>query len=160
MSIQIERQKLEVEREKLALELKKARWAAIGFGVPICVALVTVAAGYWSTLKQAELQFRAEVAKSIMSSATLGEAFDRAEVYQKMFPGMPVIFRRPTDESIDAATGPKKAFIQQMIDARATPYQVLLLYRAMWSDAWMHNSDFDKILRDTKSTPSATGREQ
>ena len=120
---------------------------------------MTVAAGFWSALKQAELQFQLEVAKSIMSSATLGEAFDRAEVYQKMFPGIPVNFGKVLDESIDPATGPKKAFIQQMIDARATPYQVLL-YRAMWSDAWMQNSDFDKILQDTNSTPSAAPRER
>ncbi len=39
----IERDKLVVEREKLVLETKKARWTAIGIGVPICVALVTVA---------------------------------------------------------------------------------------------------------------------
>src|SRR5262249_29414098 len=131
-----------------------------GIGVPICVALVTVAAGFWSALKQAELQFHLEVAKSIMSSATLGDAFDRAEVYQKMFPGIPVNFGKAIDECIDAGTSPKKAFIQQMIDARATPYQVLLLYRAMWSDAWMQNSDFDKILQDTNSTPSAAPRER
>jgi hypothetical protein len=148
----IERDKLVVEREKLALEAKKARWTAIGVGVPICVALVTVAFGFWSALKQAELQFQLEVAKSVMSSATLGEALDRAEVYRKMFPGIPANFGKAIGESIDPATGPKKAFIQQMIDARATPHQVLLLYRAMWSDEWMQNSAFDNILRDTNST--------
>src|SRR6266446_2037790 len=119
----IERDKLVVEREKLVLETKKARWTAIGIGVPICVALVTVAVGVWSALKQAELQFQLEVAKSVMSSPTLGEAFDRAEVYQKMFPGIPGNFGKAVGESIDPATGPKKAFIQQMIDARALRIQ-------------------------------------
>src|SRR5258707_13099743 len=96
-----------------------------------------------------------------MSPRILGETLNKAKVYKKMFPGIPETFGKLVGQSIDPATGPKKAFIQQMIDARATPYQVLLLYRAMWSDAWMQNSAFDNILLDTNGTsvpvPDKTG---
>jgi len=91
------------EKEKLASEEKRAKWTAISVSISIVVPLiavfVTVIFGFLSARKQAESQFKLEIAKAIMSAPTIAEGFDRVRLVKGFFPTEPMLLWCPRRES-------------------------------------------------------------
>jgi hypothetical protein len=146
--LSIEKDNLAIEKDKLALERIKlenedrrskrtAFWTAVSVVVPIFLGLMTIAYGFWSAKQQAQLQFRLEIAKAVMSAPTPTEVADRAEMFQKMFPvefsGVPL----DNDRGDAFVTGRQKDFFQALSAQGMTPQKKLDLWIAVFPlDDW------------------------
>jgi hypothetical protein len=126
----MDEQLYEIELLKLKLERSKMKWTAASIFVPLLAALATVAYGFWSTAKQAELAFQLEAAKSVMQVQSPSDAKARAKMLNAMFPQLlPETF----SSSFNAASLPAKLVAGRGLTAPQTAE----LWRTLFAnDVW------------------------
>jgi hypothetical protein len=134
----MDEQLYEIELLKLKLERSKMKWTAASIFVPLLAALATVAYGFWSTAKQAELAFQLEAAKSVMQVQSPSDAKARAKMLNAMFPQLlPETF----SSSFNAASLPedyyKFEFAKLVAGRGLTAPQTAELWRTLFAnDVW------------------------
>ncbi len=87
---QMEAQKFEfnksLEMQKLQLERDKGWWSALGTGVPLLAAILTVLAGIASQYRQSRTQFEVKAASIAFSGKTPEAMLHRGQALKRMFP--------------------------------------------------------------------------
>jgi len=152
----IEREKLLVEREKLALERYKARWTAIGVGIPILVIAATVALGIWSQYQKGHDDFSLKAAEILLQSDSPDATKNKAAALQALFPSqLPADFAKSFQPNqFGANTVPSQRELLQLMASRPEDaVRILAMWKSMFpGDEWIE--PFEKNLA---SNPSFQG---
>lgn len=77
--IKIEHERLKLENEKLIVEKLKAKWMAIGVGIPILVAVLTAGYGFMIFKKTSDDQFKQKMMELVIQSGNPDDGLARAE---------------------------------------------------------------------------------
>ncbi|WP_292533467.1 hypothetical protein [Methylocystis sp.] len=140
-----ERLKFDVELKKLSIEQQKLKWMAASVIVTLWAAIGTVAYGFWSTKKSAELNFQLEVAKAVRNEKGPVEAEARARYYQAIFPGrLPVdFFKQEEPFKFDSVEGDARMeYFKVIASKNYSPNELLDLWRILFpGDEWTKNDE-------------------
>jgi len=154
--LKLEEEKLELERYKAKLEASKAKWTAVSVAIPVVVALLTVAYGFWSARETARLQFQLEAAKSVMAAPNEENAANRLIAYKKFFPNeLPSSFAIPKDpleERVGVADAKKEFFKTVASIPGMTTQKALTIWIALFSDEWAREEELMRAMDLPRST--------
>jgi hypothetical protein len=154
----LEAQKIKIELDKLALENKKfelekrtAVLTAFSSVIPVIAVAATIAWGVLSLKEQANLNFRLEAAKTVMTTKNLGEAISKATFLRENFPeqlGNGFLSKLDQKTFPDAPNvAAKWDFMQYIAPRGLTPVQAQELYQLLYpDDEWAYRDDVRHLL--------------
>lgn len=142
--VSIEREKLQLEREKLEVEKQKAKWTAIGLGVPVVALAATVMLGIWTQDRKGRDDFALKAAEILMAGDSPVATHNKAKALSVLFPSrLPRDFAKSFDPDAFGRSEPdtlasKRDLVTLMAAHPPEAERILAIWKAMFpGDAWL-----------------------
>jgi hypothetical protein len=156
--LSLDRRTVEVAEETLRVQ-KRQVWIQAGAAVLPMMALIgTIAYGSWALQRQADEQFRLEIAKAIIQAPNPNNAVGRAAFYAKVFPGRmpPNLASKVSVDEYSSDVDSRLDFLKTVADRGLTPEETARLWTVLFSDEFARGPEVAAFFE--KRAPSSGER--